>query len=193
MDLQKFGIKLFFQPNGSYPSQDFIPELHRWIQNNSIPQHMLIDVVDYSHIPDGPGIMLIAHEGQFSFDLENNQPGVFYLRKTKLNGNFDERIHSVLNTTVHSAGLIQKNEFGKEVQFLNNAFRFIANDRRLAENNKENQELYADALEVYLNNNYPSSKWELENFTEGEERLAFTVNFQDGTDLLKSVEEGKNE
>ena len=193
MDLQKFGIKLFFQPNGSYPSRDFIPELHRWIQNDSIPQHMLIDVVDYSHIPDGPGIMLIAHEGQFSFDLENNQPGVFYLRKTKLNGNFDERIHSVLNTAVHSAGLIQKNEFGKEVQFLNKSFRFIANDRRLAENNKENQELYSDAFEGYLNKNYPSSKWELENFTEGEERLAFTVNFQDDTDLLKSTEEGKNE
>ena len=44
-----------------------------------------------------------------------------------------------------------------------------------------------------MNKNYPGSKWELENFTEGEERLAFTVNFQDDTDLLKSTEEGKNE
>ena len=54
MDIQKFGIKLFFQKNESYSYREFIPELHRWIQNDSIPDHMLIDVVDYSHIPDGP-------------------------------------------------------------------------------------------------------------------------------------------
>ena len=77
MDLQKFGIKLFFKSNEGFPFRDFIPELHRWIQNDSISEHMLIDVVDYSHISDGPGIMLIAHEGHFSFDLENNQSGVF--------------------------------------------------------------------------------------------------------------------
>ena len=70
MDLQKFGIKLFLQPNGNYPYRDFIPELHRWIQNDSISEHMLIDVVDYSHIPDGPGIILVAHEGHFSIDQE---------------------------------------------------------------------------------------------------------------------------
>ena len=152
---------------------------------------MLIDVVDYSHISDGPGIMLIAHEGQFSFDLENNQPGVFYLRKTNLNGDFDEKINYVINTVVLSARLIQKNAIGKEVQFLNNSFRFISNDRRLAENSKANQKLYSNALECYLDKNYPGAKWVLENFTQGEERLAITVNFQDDTNILhNTTEEG---
>ena len=79
MELQKFGIKLFFKPNGSYPSKDFIPVFHNWIKTNSVPEHMLIDVIDYSHIPDGPGIMLIAHEGHFSLDKEKNMPGLLYL------------------------------------------------------------------------------------------------------------------
>ena len=73
MDLQKFGVKLFFNTNGSFDSKDFIPVFHNWIQDKVVPNHLLIDVADYSHIPDGPGVMLIAHEGNFSLDQENHQ------------------------------------------------------------------------------------------------------------------------
>ena len=54
----------------AYSSRDYIPLFHGWIQEKIIPDHLLIDVADYSHIPDGPGIMLIAHEGHFSLDQE---------------------------------------------------------------------------------------------------------------------------
>ena len=97
MDIQKFGIKLFFQKNESYSYREFIPELHRWIQNDSISGHMLIDVVDYSHIPDGPGIILVAHEGHFSLDQEDHKPGILYMRKTEISGSFKDRFNKVLS------------------------------------------------------------------------------------------------
>ena len=75
MQLQKFGVKLFINTNGSYESKDYIPVFHSWIQNNAVEDHLLIDVADYSHIQDGPGVMLVAHEGNFSLDQENQQPG----------------------------------------------------------------------------------------------------------------------
>ena len=141
MDLQKFGIKLFLQPNGNYLSRDYIPELHRWIQNDSISDHMLIDVVDYSHIPDGPGIMLIAHEGHFSLDQENNHPGILYMRRAELKGGFQLRFNSVFSTSLLAAQMLSGNNINKEVSFLSNSFRFITNDRLLAANNKGNIEL----------------------------------------------------
>ena len=137
MELQKFGIKLFFKPNGSYPSKDFIPVFHNWIQTNSVPEHMLIDVIDYSHIPDGPGIMLIAHEGNFSLDKENNMPGLLYLRKAKIDGDFQKRFESAFTKLLQAAKLLINNETGSAVDFQSDSFRFIANDRLLVENNKE--------------------------------------------------------
>ena len=140
MELQKFGIKLFFKPNGSYPSKDFIPVFHNWIQTNSVPDHMLIDVIDYSHIPDGPGIMLIAHEGHFSLDKENNQPGMMYMRRAELEGSFEDRFEAVFSTSLHATQMLINNELGSEVHLLPDSFRFTTNDRLLAENNEENRE-----------------------------------------------------
>ena len=194
MNLQKFGIKLFFQPNGSYPYRDFIPELHRWIQNDSIPDHMLIDVVDYSHILDGPGVMMVAHEGHFSIDQENNKPGILYMRKTEITGMFKERFNKVLSTTILAAHLLSKNKVKKSVDFSPNSFRFICNDRRLADNIDANQKLYTEIVNKLSKENFPGSKLDFNNYAQGEDRLAFDVNFMDNTNILEySAEEKKNE
>ena len=185
MDLQKFGIKLFFQSNGSYSSRDFIPELHRWIQNNSVPEHMLIDVVDYSHIPDGPGIMLVAHEGHFSLDEENFKPGIMYMRKTDINGSFKDRFNKVLSITIRAAQLLINGKSKKELAFSHNSLRFISNDRRLAENIDANQKLYAETINKLFKENFPGSKIEIDNYSQGQERLAFDINFKDNTNILE--------
>ena len=129
MDLQKFGVKLFFNTNGSYSSKDFVPVFHNWIQNKVIDDHLLIDVTDYSHIPDGPGVMLIAHEGNFSLDQENSQPGIMYMRKTEIVGSFTERFSTVLSTVIKAANCLNDNNISKQVDFAPSSFRFIANDR----------------------------------------------------------------
>ena len=58
----------------------FIPVFHRWIRNNTV-DGLLIDVADYKHVPDGPGVMLIGHDGDFSIDLAEGRPGLRYVRK----------------------------------------------------------------------------------------------------------------
>ena len=184
MELQKFGIKLFFKPNGSYPSKDFIPVFHNWIQKNSVPDHLLIDVIDYSHIQDGPGIMLIAHEGQVSLDKENNSPGLLYLRTSKIEGDFQKRFEFVFATLLNTAKLLNNNEIGTNVDFETKAFRFIANDRLLAENNEDNQLILSEMFNEILEKNYPDAKWVIEDYSAMDERLAFTIKFQDDTDII---------
>ena len=194
MDLQKFGIKLFFQQNGSYPSRNFIPELHRWIQKDSVPDHMLIDVVDYSHISDGPGVMLIGYEGYFSLDQENNRPGILYMRKTDIGGSFKDRFNKVLSITIQAAQLLSNNNIEKEMDFSYKSFRFISNDRRLADNLDTNQKLYTDTFNKLLKENYPGSKFAFNNYSQREERLAFDVNFKDNTNILEyTTKEEENE
>ena len=42
MKLQKFGVKLFLNTNGSYSSKDFIPVFHSWIQVSFLDQFWII-------------------------------------------------------------------------------------------------------------------------------------------------------
>ncbi len=55
----KFGIKLFCEPGTSPEAVALIPIFHRWIQERWLPLS-LIDVADYSHVPNGPGVMLVT-------------------------------------------------------------------------------------------------------------------------------------
>ena len=185
MDLQKFGVKLFFNTNGSYSSKDFVPVFHNWIQNKAIDDHLLIDVTDYSHIPDGPGVMLIAHEGNFSLDQESQQPGIMYMRKTEIAGSFTERFNTVLSTVIKAANRLNNNNISKQVDCAPNSFRFIANDRLYAENTADNQNLYKRKIQKALNGKYSDSQFEFRDISDKNERLSFTVNFSNNIDILR--------
>ena len=77
---QRIGAKLFFEDANSLDLSLFIPVFHRWIRNNTV-DGMLIDVADYKHVTDGPGVMLIGHDGDFSIDLAEGRSGLRYVRK----------------------------------------------------------------------------------------------------------------
>ena len=62
---------------------DIVPIFQRWIQQRTVPG-MLIDVIDYKHVPDGPGIVLIADEADYAWDLGAGQAGLRYIRKRAL-------------------------------------------------------------------------------------------------------------
>ena len=185
MDLQKFGVKLFININGSYSSKDFVPVFHNWIQDKAIDDHLLIDVTDYSHIPDGPGVMLIAHEGNFSLDQESQHPGIMYMRKTEIAGSFKERFNTVLSTVVKAANRLNDNNISKQVDFKLNSFRFIANDRLYAENTADNQDLYKRKIQKALDGKYSDSQFEFRDVSDKNERLAFTVIFRNDIDILE--------
>ena len=185
MELQKFGVKLFLETNGSHSSKEFIPVFHTWIQEKVVEDHLLIDVADYSHIPDGPGVMLIAHEGHFSLDQEKCQPGIMYMRRAKMGGDFKERFNQVLSTTIKAANQLRNNDITNNVDFISNLFRFIANDRLYAENTIDNQNLYKEEIQKLLDQIYPDSIVEYENMSGEKERLAFTIRLSDEINILK--------
>jgi hypothetical protein len=111
-------------------------------------------------------------------------PGLLYLRKAKFNGDFQKRFESVFATSLQAAKNLIKNEIDSAVDFQSNSFRFIANDRLLAENNVENQELFSNTFNEILTKLYPKGKWVIEDYSKSGERLAFTVKFQDDTNIM---------
>src|SRR5665213_247713 len=91
MQLQHVNVKLLLQNSADAGLEPLIPVFHSWIENQN-GDGLLIDVADYSHVPSGPGVVLIGHEGNFSVDNADNRLGVRYNRKAILEGGNQEKL-----------------------------------------------------------------------------------------------------
>ena len=80
MNLQHVNVKLLIEDSGEVDLEPLIPIFHRWIQDRARPE-LLLDIADYRHVPDGPGVVLIGHDANYSVDNTDNRLGVRYNRK----------------------------------------------------------------------------------------------------------------
>jgi len=85
MHLQHVNVKLLLQNAQGINLEPLIPVFHNWIENQN-GEELLIDVADYSHVPAGPGVVLIGHEGNYSVDNTDGRLGVRYNRKAAQDG-----------------------------------------------------------------------------------------------------------
>src|SRR5262245_14736986 len=128
MDVYRIGVKFFLADPGSLRLPDIIPVFHTWIQQQAIPGHQLVDVHDYSHIHWGPGVLLVAHEGNFSIDLDRGRPGLLYYRKRELDGSPEQRLTSILKTAIHGCRLLEADaSLQVKLQFRTDEFLLAAN------------------------------------------------------------------
>ena len=91
MELQHVNVKLLVKNPEEVDLEPLIPVFHSWIQGQ-VFEELLLDVADYRHVPAGPGVVLIGHQGNYSVDNTDNRLGVRYNRKAALDGNNQDRL-----------------------------------------------------------------------------------------------------
>jgi hypothetical protein len=135
MELPRLAIKLFAVNSASVRVKDFVPIFHSWIQKQCVEDHMLVDVHDYSHIHHGPGILLVAHEGNFSTDMAEGKLGLAYSRKQLAGKRLEEELRTVLKYAQQAASLIEAEpRLEGRLRFRKDELLIISNDRLLAPN-----------------------------------------------------------
>ena len=95
MDLQKINVKFFVEKGDNMPLADLIPVFHRWIQQDKL-EGMLIDVTEYTHVYQGPGLLLIAHEANYSLDEMDGKRGLLYNQKRAPKKSAEEHLKTCL-------------------------------------------------------------------------------------------------
>ena len=85
MELQHINVKIFAQEPVPENCSDAIAVFHRWIQRR-VAAELLIDVADYLHVPEGPGIMLIGHVAHCPLDFSHGRFGLLYNRRKSTEG-----------------------------------------------------------------------------------------------------------
>lgn len=188
MDLQRLGIKLYIQDSSSFKIQELISIFHTWIQNQSIEDHLLIDVHDYSHVYGGPGILLVAHEGNFSIDMSENRLGLFYYRKQPLEGSSHEQLRSILKTTLQACQLLENDQNLSGIQFESSELLIIVNDRLQYPNTENTFDQFKPVLSKVLTHLFDSKKFTLNHQQDPQERFALVAQITKSPEIHKLLE-----
>jgi len=134
MELLRFGVKFFAENPAAVRLEEFIPVFHRWIQKHTVGG-LLVDVADYSHVAQGPGVLLVGHEADFYMDEAEGPLGLLYSRKLPFEGTFADRVEQGLRTALDAcAKLVAEPELKGRLTFRTGEALFLANDRLAAPN-----------------------------------------------------------
>lgn len=143
--MQHIQLKIFANPGVEVHFEEAIAVFHRWIQNRWLPE-LLIDVVNYSHVPAGPGVMLIGHEASYSLDNGGGRAGLLYSR-TSAEQLTPRQAYDLALAAARK--LEQEPEFAGVLSFNERHFELILNDRLLYPNNETTWELVAPELKTF--------------------------------------------
>jgi hypothetical protein len=91
VQINRVSAKLFARSNLGFVDAAYIPIFHAWIRDKRIRGRLLFDVADYKHVSDGPGVMLIAHEGHYALDQGGGRLGLKWSRKRDEPGPAEQR------------------------------------------------------------------------------------------------------
>ncbi len=182
--LQRYTFKIFAEPATAVSPRAIIPVFHRWIQEKAV-DGLLIDVADYTHLPDGPSALLVGHEGNYAIDGGRGRPGLSYSRKRQADGTLAERLAGGGRTLLTAARLLEADASAMpdgRFTFRGDEIAFLANDRLVAPNTSETASALRDALHRFGSRIFGGAPIELVAGDDGD-RVGFTIRTADAAPL----------
>lgn len=139
LQAQKFQIKLFIENEDALELEALIPVFHDFIREKALPE-LLIDVADYSHVHNGPGVVLIGHGYDIYLDLGEGRPGLLINRKRGVEGDIEAVLNNGLDILLQAAALVEDR---LPIRFATDRVQVRAFDRLRTPNNAETHALLA--------------------------------------------------
>ena len=126
---QRVRVKVFVEDQEAFDRARMIDVFHRWIQEDRLPG-TLIDVHDYTHVPEGPGVLLIAHEWHLRTDEAGGRIGLEYELKRDGSGTLAERLREAIVSVLEAAAALEQDTAGENpVRFATREMAFRFTDR----------------------------------------------------------------
>ena len=170
-ELYRFGLKLFVEPDCKLNGIDCIPIFHRWIQTQALDR-LLIDVADYTHLSNGPNVLLVGHEGNLAIDTAEGRTGLLCTSKQPQSGSFAERLASVARNLIVAAHLLEHDSaFEGRLRFASTEWQFHANDRLVAPPGFESVSCLTPALDKLMSIGYPDQPHQIRLVPQSKNRL----------------------
>jgi len=161
----------------------FINVFHQWIQESALPE-LLIDVADYCHVPGGPGVLLVAHEADYSMDNTDDRWGLRYNRKAPLAGSNEDRLRQALSAAAGACCRLEQECAGdRPLRFSRTEFEVFINDRALAPSTPDVLSAFQSELRDCLIRLLGHSEFSLKGPPDPRRRVGATVTAARPIDL----------
>ncbi len=134
MDFQHVNVKFLVKDPEGVDLEPLIPVFHRWIQGQ-VCEELLLDIADYRHVPEGPGIVLIGLQADYSVDNTNGRLGVRYNRKAPFEGTNQDRLKQAACSALKACQRLESEAaLDGRIRFNGQDVELFINDRLLAPN-----------------------------------------------------------
>ena len=149
--LQHVNVKIAAADAGGFDLTRIIPVFHRWIQEGVLTDELAIDVADYRHVPDGPGVILVAHEAIYGMDLGDGALGLLYDRRAVVEGTTQERLLQAARAALNACRLLEEEpDLEGTLCFDGGRIQVSVNDRAIAPNTDDTDRALRPELERLL-------------------------------------------
>jgi hypothetical protein len=182
MNPLRIALKLFAtKPIPREELHPFIGVFHRFIQEAAVPG-LLIDVADYAHVPDGPGVILIGHDVDYGIDLTGGRTGLLTTRKRSGEAELSALFRDALAKAFAAARAIEQDET-VSVRFAVDAVEIAFPDRLAAPNTASAFDLVSKELQPIAHAVFGSAA-RFEHAAGSDPRRMLTLHLSgDGADL----------
>ena len=168
--LQHVNVKIAAADAGGFDLTRVIPVFHRWIQDGVLTDELAIDVADYRHVPEGPGVILVAHEAIYGMDLGDGALGLLYDRRAVVDGTPQERLRQAARTALNACRLLEEDPALGDLRFDAGRIQVSVNDRAIAPNTDDTDRALRPEVERLLETLWGSGDHTLERLGEPRER-----------------------
>lgn len=175
MNIQHVNVKFYLENAETVKLADFAAVFNSWIQKQRLDE-LLIDVADYLHVHNGPGIMLIGHEADYSLDNRAGRLGLLYNRKEQVEGTTQAKLAQAVRAALVVALILEKEN---DLKFNGSEAQVIVNDRLLVPNTAETFSSLEPDIRSFFDQLYGGAEYSLSHNDDRRER--FTVNVKAGS------------
>jgi len=161
MELQHVNVKLLVNDPQGFDLERLVPVFHAWIQDKAFGERLL-DIADYRHVPEGPGVILIGHEGDYSVDNTDGRLGVRYNRKAALEGSNGDRLRQAARAALTACQRLETEaSLGGKLRFNGQDVEISINDRLLAPNDAATHKAAEPELRTFLDMLFRGAEYSL--------------------------------
>src|SRR5574341_48026 len=149
MAVSRLQIKFFAEPQ-VVDLAVFTGIFQRWIQQKKL-DGLLIDVADYRHVFQGPGVILIGHESDYGMDMGAGRPGLLYTRKRYPDADLQQQLRSSFHLALAACHALElEPEVAGRLKFRTDEVEIRFADRLRLPNTSDAIEKVRDALNAAL-------------------------------------------
>jgi hypothetical protein len=147
---------------------------------------LVIDVVDYGHVKDGPGVVLIGHGGDYYLDGAEGRFGLLYSRKRAAPA-AAERLSDAFRRALNACRLLEQ-EKEHALKFRTDEVLLRVPDRLHANNSDASLAVLEPELEAFLGKLYAGSELRMERTGGQKDPISVRVRASQAPGVLALLE-----